>query len=81
MLRIAAKTRWTPEEAINKVVKYFGPDGYKLNIISQTDTSACFEGGGGSIEVKAGDEDGKTSLEFLSVEWDYQVKEFIRTMR
>jgi hypothetical protein len=28
------------------------------------------------IEAKAAKEEGKISLEFVSVEWDYQVKEF-----
>jgi hypothetical protein len=81
MLRIAAKTKLSPEEAIKKVIAYFGPGGHKMEIIRQTDDSAPFEGTGGSIEVAAVKEGGKTSLEFISVEWDYQVKEFIRTLR
>ena len=81
MLRIATKTKLTPEEAIIKAVKFFGPEGYKLKITSQSDTSASFEGGGGTVGITACAENEKTSVEFLSREWDYQVKEFIRLIR
>lgn len=81
MLRIATKTKMTPEEVIEKAIIYFGIDGYKLEITSQTDTSATFKGDGGSIEMIACKENGKTNVEFLSREWDYQVKEFIKAIR
>jgi hypothetical protein len=80
MLNISTKTKLTPEEAVNKVVKYFGPNGYKLKVVQLTETMAYLEGGGGSVSVTATREDNKTSLEFISVEWDYQVKEFIKSI-
>jgi hypothetical protein len=81
MLRIATKTKLTPEEAIEKALKFFGPEGYKLTITGQTDTSAGFEGGGGTVAITACAENGKTDVELFSREWDYQVKEFIRLVR
>jgi hypothetical protein len=81
MLRIATKTKMTPENVIIEAVKFFGPEGYKLNISGRTDTTASFEGGGGSVEISACGDDGKTEVEFLSLEWDYQVKEFIKSIR
>lgn len=81
MLRIATKTKLTPEAAIKKAIIFFGPDGYKLKVVDQTDTSVSFEGGGGSVGVSACEDNGKTSVEFLSHEWDYQVKEFIKAIR
>jgi hypothetical protein len=81
MLSISTKTKLTPAEAITKVINYFGPNGYKLKIVEQTDTSAYFEGGGGSVTVTACKGESKTSLDFASVEWDYQVKEFIKSLR
>jgi hypothetical protein len=51
VLRIATKTKLTPEEVIKKAIKFFGPDGYKLKITNTTETTAAFEGGGGSIEI------------------------------
>jgi hypothetical protein len=81
MLRIATKTKLSPEEAIKKAIKFFGTDNYKLKITAQTNTSVSFEGGGGSIDVSVCEENGKTSVDFLSREWDYQVKEFIMLIR
>ncbi len=81
MLRIATQTNLTTEEAIKKAIKFFGPYGYKLKITSQTDTSASFEGGGDSVDVTACEENGKTSVDFLPREWDFQVKEFIGIIR
>jgi hypothetical protein len=80
MLNISTKTKITPAEAINKVINYFGPNGYKLKIVEQTSTSVSFEGGGGSVTATACQSDNKTTLDFLSVEWDYQVKEFIKAL-
>jgi hypothetical protein len=81
MLNISTKTKITPEEAIHKVIDYFGPNGYKLKIVKQTSTSVSFEGGGGSVTATACQGESKTTLDFISVEWDYQVKEFIEALR
>ncbi|MGP8079442.1 MAG: hypothetical protein ACLPVI_02900 [Dehalococcoidales bacterium] len=81
MLKIATKTKLTVEEVIIKAIEFFGPDGYKLKVINQTEATASFEGGGGSIEISACADDGKTTVELLSSEWDYQVKEFIKSIR
>ena len=81
MLKIAARTKLSPEEAIRQAINFFGPNGYKLKVVDQSDTSVSLEGGGGSIEITACAEDGKTTVEFISREWDYQVKEFIKAIR
>ena len=81
MLRIASKTKLTPEEIIKKAVKFFGPEGYKLKITGQTETTATFEGGGGTVEICACADNGKTTVDFISREWDYQLKEFISAIR
>jgi hypothetical protein len=81
MLRIASITKITPEDVIKKAIYFFGPNGYKLKIIEQTDTSIIFEGGGGSIEISTCKDNGKTTVDFLAREWDFQVKEFIKLIR
>jgi hypothetical protein len=81
MLRIATVTKLKPEEAIQKAIKYFGPDGHKLKVSNQTDTSAFFEGGGGSVAVTAYIEKCETNVDLISREWDFQVKEFIQLIR
>lgn len=77
MLKIATKTKLSPEEAIKRAVEFFGPGGYGLEIKNQTPDGASFEGGGGGVEVTACTEEKRTSVELFSREWDYQVKEFI----
>ena len=77
MLRMATRTKLSPEEAIKRAVKFFGPDGHGLKVKEQSATRASFEGGGGIVEVTACAEEKGTSVELVSQEWDYQVKEFI----
>jgi len=81
MLRMATKTRLSPEDAIKHAVEFFGPDGYGLRIREQSPEFACFEGAGGEVEVFACAEEKGSSLELVSREWDYQVEEFVRKLR
>lgn len=82
MLKIGTKTKLSPEEAIKRAVEFFGPDGrYGLKVTEQTPESACFEGGGGGVEVAACAEGEATQVDLISREWDYQVREFISKVR
>ncbi len=78
MLKIATKTKLSPEEAVKRAVEFFGPGGYGLEVKNQTPDCAYFEGSGGGVNVTACTEEKGTSVELESREWDYQVKEFIR---
>jgi hypothetical protein len=80
MLNISTKTKMTPEEVIKKAIAFFGPNGYKLKIINQTDTSISFEEQGGGIDISACRQKSYSSVDFISREWDFQVKEFINTV-
>ncbi|MDP3880151.1 MAG: hypothetical protein Q8Q07_07610 [Dehalococcoidales bacterium] len=77
MLKIAAKTKLNPEDAIKRAVDFFGPKGYGLKVKQQNPDCASFEGGGGGVEISTCVEKGVTSVELESREWDNQVKEFI----
>ena len=77
MLRLSANTKLSPEEAVKRAVKFFGPEGYNLEVKQETPTFASFEGGGGGVEVSAQADNGKTAVEITTREWDYQVKEFV----
>ncbi len=80
MLRISAITKLSPEEAVKSAIKFFGPEGYKLEVKEESTTYASFEGVGGGVEVSAHTDDGKTSVEVTTREWDYQVRQFLRTI-
>jgi len=77
MLRIATKTKSTPEQVIEKAINFFGPEGLKLKITTQTETTASFEQDEGSVTVSATKDRGKTSVELTTRDWESQVEEFI----
>jgi len=81
MIRMAAKTGLGLGEAINRAVAFFGPGGYGLTVTEQGADYACFEGGGGVVEITASAQDKGTLLELVSREWDYQVEEFLRSIK
>lgn len=80
MLKMATKTRLSPEDAIKRAVEFFGPNGYGLKIMEQSPECAYFEGGGGEVKVSVCAEEKGSSLELVSLEWDYQVEEFVRKL-
>ena len=80
MIRMMAKTKLSPGEAIKRAAAFFGAGGYGLEITKQSADCICFAGGGGSIEVTAAEEAKGASVELVSQEWDFQVKEFLDTI-
>jgi hypothetical protein len=74
---MSAKTKLSPEEVIERAVAFFGPGGYGLGVKDESAGYVCFEGGGGGVEVIASAEGKRASVELVSREWDYQVKEFL----
>ena len=78
MLRMVTTVRITPEEAIRQAIKFFGPEGYQLEIKEQSPTCAYFEGAGGHVEVTSCTDEKGTSVELVSQEWDYEAREFLR---
>lgn len=79
-MNIATTTKLSPEETLKKAVEFFGPKGLGLEIKDQNTGCATFEGSGGGVFISTCAADKGTSVELESREWDYQVKEFIRTI-
>ena len=77
MLRIGTKTKLTPKQVISKAIDFFGPNGLKLTITSQEDTTASFEKDEGSVTIVATKEKNKTSVELTTRQWESQVEQFI----
>ena len=77
MLKMSAKTKLSPEEVIKRAVAFFGPGGQGLAVKDESAGYVCFEGGGGVVEVIASAEGKGASVELVSREWDYQIKEFL----
>ena len=81
MLNIETTSKLSPEEAIKRAIKFFGPDGYGLAIKDETPLFAEFEGGGGGVAISASADKKGSKIEMESREWDYQVKEFLGKIR
>ena len=81
MLNIEATSKLSPEEAIKKAIKFFGPQGYGLTVKEESSQYVEFEGGGGGVAVNASADPKGSRVELESREWDYQVKEFLQKIK
>jgi hypothetical protein len=76
MLNLEVRTKLSQEEAAGRLRRFFGKGGLGLDL--KEDTSQClyFEGGGGYVKATVCQEEGKTRINLVTREWDYQVKKF-----
>jgi hypothetical protein len=81
MMRVSTKSKHPPEEVIKRAVKYFGPEGYGLEVKDQDECCAEFEGGGGGVRVTATAEKKGSRVDVESREWDFQTREFLEKIR
>ena len=75
-MRYQVTTLLTPREALEQALADFGPGGLGLQLMSQTNLSVVFQGGGGHIAVTA-EPGAQTTLEIETREWDYGVQQFM----
>ena len=75
-MRYEVVTELTPREALEQAIADFGPGGIGLPMISQTNLSVVFQGGGGYIAVTA-QPGATTTVELETREWDYAVQQFM----
>lgn len=81
MLKLNVMTKKKPDEILQKAVGYFGPAGYKLKVVEQDENHVYFEGGGGGVEVDVVSGEDRTSVDLTTREWEFQIKEFARTIK
>jgi len=79
MLKLGTETKLKPAEVVEKAVQFFG--GHGLKVTNQTDTSVCFEGSGGGVEIAACAGEKGTSVDVVSREWDSQAKDFMARIK
>ena len=77
MTNLEVKTRLGQEEVVERLKKYFGKGGLGLEICGEMPRCLSFEGGGGYVTATICPEEGKTVINLVTQEWDYQVKEFV----
>lgn len=76
-MRYEVTTALTPQEALERALVHFGPQGAGLDITSRDEAGIVFEGGGGYVAVTA-QPGKKTVLELETREWDQIVLQFMR---
>ncbi len=76
MTNLEIKTKLSLEDATRKVKQFFGKEGQGLELSEETPGCLCFQGGGGYVTAHVTAEGGQTTINLLTQEWDYQVKDF-----
>lgn len=81
MIVLEKSTSEKGENLIRKAKSFFGPEGIGLDISSEGNCCITFTGGGGYVTVTVNeDNEEKTRIEVETREWDYQAKQFIKTI-
>jgi hypothetical protein len=76
MTNLEVKTKLKQEEILNRLKRFFGKGGLGLEIAEETPQCLTFEGGGGYVTATLCSEEGKTRINLVTQEWDFQVKQF-----
>jgi hypothetical protein len=77
MINIEGKTKLSTDEVMKRLKKYFGQGGQGLQVSEENPSCITFEGGGGSVNATVCAEKGKTTVNLVAQEWEYQAKEFL----
>ena len=81
MLKLNVTTKMTPEQVIKSALRFFGPEGYGLEVQEQSNSRISLHGGGGRVEIYALTEGTGTSVDLVTREWEYKLKEFAGTLK
>jgi hypothetical protein len=80
MINLDVKTKLKPEEVVERLKKFFGEGGLGLDVAYEVPQCLTFEGGGGYVTATLCPEGGKTRINLVSHEWDFQVKRFASSL-
>jgi hypothetical protein len=78
VLRIETKTKLSQDETMKRALQFF--HNHRMKLVDQSADCASFEGAGGGVSFSTKKENNLTSIEFVSREWDQQVKDFIELL-
>lgn len=75
--RYGAETRMKAGDVLKEAVRFFGPDGLGLQVISRTLTGVRLEGSGGyvDVQVRVGP---RTEVDMVIHEWETHAADFLR---
>jgi len=81
MLSLECKTSLAPGKVLEELKRSFGKGGLGLEVKEENPQCITFEGGGGYVTATLCEEKGKTRVDLVTQEWDYQVKQFASKMK
>jgi len=81
MLSLECRSALSPAEVLAELKRSFGKGGLGLEVKEENPQCITFEGGGGYITANLCEDKGKTLVDLLTQEWDYQVKEFASKLK
>jgi hypothetical protein len=76
MTNLEVKTKLAREQLLERLKGFFGSGGLGLDLTEETPQCLTFEGGGGYVTATICPEEGKTRINLVTQEWDYQVTRF-----
>ena len=80
MLNLDVRTKAAEKEVIEQLKNYFGKGGLGLALTEEGPQCLTFEGGGGHVTATLCQEEGKTRINLVTQEWDFQVKKFTSSL-
>ena len=81
MLNMEVKSTLPPEKIIKKLKGYFGQGGLGLNLEDESSQCLSFHGGGGYVTATLCPDGKETRIDFISQEWEVQVKNFASDLK
>jgi hypothetical protein len=81
MLKLETKSKLPPEKIVDELKGFFGEDGMGLNLEEESSQCLSFQGGGGYVTATLCPEERETRIEFVTQEWEIQVKKFTSELK
>ena len=78
MLRIETRTKLKQDDVVKRATNFFLS--HKMKQVATSPGCASFEGAGGSVSFSTSVKDNLTSIEFVTQEWEKQVRDFIELL-
>jgi len=77
MINLERNTKLSTDEVMKRLKEYFGKGGQGLEATEENPYCISYSGGGGYVNATVCVEDGKTKVNLVTQEWEYQAKEFM----
>ena len=74
MLKLEVKSKQSPKKVVDQLKTFFGNGGLGLDLNEESSDCLSFQGGGGYVTAAVCPEGNGSRIEFVTQEWDYQVK-------